>query len=615
MKVSKLLNSYFSHHLHYFNVESTYLTNKEVSVRLEKGSSCYVGSSPYSTTGYELTLGQGFYYMVRELSDYNIPMDHTQKVYQDIYRVYEAAFFHELGHVIYTPLRYCIRSFEGFASQNASQFAKLASTISNIVEDVVVEGEIRSLRPHTTPSIKHLRSLVFNNVPDDITEDINGVLRVVTHNYRTTKTEYVSYPDKDIQKMIMSFMYSAVNESNPRVRVRKSIAFARAVFDVFNLKKDIHYTNIFDGIPQSFIDNIPKEYKDSSDNQKQEDTPTFVSNMSSSDDARETEEKQSSAAQPEDSPSDEDVDESVKKQISPKSSDEGPIDKLPDLPDMSDVLQDTRKCEKNITGSHVFRDINKRNISSVHRNKYKTIVSRYSSLINKIYSVIKKKKAMNTTRWEPGKTKGKLNPKSFHQRTHKIYKSRSGIQRESDLAISILVDASGSMYGGKTKICGEAMIVLAEVCHKLKIPFEINAFTLNYDKAVTVGFKQFNQDFNSVKPHLVTIVEGERPVGYDLYTANIDEININYIWKKFKKLPEKDKILIVISDGSTCGNTNDLKQLIKQVEASGIAVVGLGINSTEVQEIYKDHKVFKSTSDLDQLPAYLTKFLSSKIFK
>lgn len=263
---------------------------------------------------------------------------------------------------------------------------------------------------------------------------------------------------------------------------------------------------------------------------------------------------------------------------------------------------------------HRFQTIKGRYDSSYLINEYLNVVSKYSLMINQIADLIKKRKNWNNTHWEEGKTSGKLNDKAFYKRTHKIYKQRSLPKREADLAFSILVDNSGSMCGMKTRICGEALIVLSEVCNKLKIPFEVNAFT-EAGEAITIGLKSFEDDFNKVKTNLSLIQQQKSVPGLSMFCGNIDEINLEFVWRNFRKRKEKDKIIIVISDGQTCGSEKELKNLANTIHKDKITILGLGIKSDCVDRIYAQHKTFHSDEDLNMLPKFLNDYLVKNIFK
>ena len=93
------------------------------------------------------------------------------------------------------------------------------------------------------------------------------------------------------------------------------------------------------------------------------------------------------------------------------------------------------------------------------------------------------------------------------------------------------------------------------------------------------------------------------------FCGNEDEVNLYYLWKEFQRNKHKDKLIIVISDGETCGNSETLRKLVKEIEAGGISILGLGIQSRAVSNLYTHYKLFDTKESLDSLPEFLTSTL------
>jgi cobalamin biosynthesis protein CobT len=99
------------------------------------------------------------------------------------------------------------------------------------------------------------------------------------------------------------------------------------------------------------------------------------------------------------------------------------------------------------------------------------------------------------------------------------------------------------------------------------------------------------------------------------FSGNIDEVNLRYVRDILNKQPQKDKMCIVISDGATCGDWKILRQVAKNMEDSGILMLGVGIFDKNVETIYDNHIVLKETKDLEQLASFLNKYLVRHVFK
>ena len=610
MVLSNLIKSHLAHSLSYFRLEGSYLTSSSITIQLKDDSRC---SSTDDHGRKQIILGTKFYPTIRkvdplkELSPCDVPFVHNE-----LALVYEGVYFHELGHLLYTPISLVTNMYNTFRHQHATSFFQMFAFISNLVEDVAIEGEIQLLRPHVSPSIELLRRVCFNIPPKEITMDFDGAISLLLHNYRTVSSTKVVYPDEKMHKALMSWMYVCVNTSEPDLRAFRCLAFARMLWDVYNLEKAPHLSDYEGGLDSTFYTNIPEEYKDEKNKQA---IPKYSNELEN------VEEKRASGGQEEVQSLEgqaltdtEGVDAKVVKAI-PSTSTAEPIQELPAKPLAKHIYQEAFDAQTfTESRGHEIIDMTKYD-HSTHRSLYNDVVHQYGSLINRVASIIKKQRSWNTSRWEPAKTSGVLNDKAFMKRTHKIYKQRTGKKHEADLLISILLDNSGSMSGQRTHICGKAVIVLAEVCHKLRIPFEIKAFT-EYRYPTTLIFKNFNQLYERVKESLMWIVEStSHPEVTEMFHGNVDEVNLEALWRNMRTRKEKDKLIIVVSDGQTCGSSTNLRNVISKIEKDNISVLGLGIQSKYVADIYPSYKLFDSAEDLEELPGFLISYLKGKVFK
>lgn len=203
----------------------------------------------------------------------------------------------------------------------------------------------------------------------------------------------------------------------------------------------------------------------------------------------------------------------------------------------------------------------------------------------------------------------------------RIFQRKLARGRAADLVVSLVTDNSGSMNGKKSQICSRACIVLAQACDWSGIPFEINAFTKTSDTDSGISFtiteKGFEDSFESSKPFLAindsSLIGGLRSDRYiPTFAGNSEEVNLYYIWQKFKKSKHKTKLMFVLCDGGTTGSRDSLRTVVRQMqEESGIIVIGIGILDTSVVGIYDNVKVFHTMKELeDELAPYLIDTLS-----
>ena len=205
----------------------------------------------------------------------------------------------------------------------------------------------------------------------------------------------------------------------------------------------------------------------------------------------------------------------------------------------------------------------------------------------------------------------------------RLFKKKLARGRDADLVVSLLCDNSGSMSGEKSRICSNACIVLAQACEWSGIPYEINAFVKTFDGydgiSYTIVEKAFEDTLEQAKPYLAIndgklLYEKIRKInsGVPTFAGNSEEVNIFYIWQKFKKVKHRTKLMFVLCDGMTTGSSDALHKVVTKMESEdNIIVIGIGILCSDVTRSYNHAKVFNSMSELEAgLGPYLIDTLS-----
>jgi cobalamin biosynthesis protein CobT len=166
-----------------------------------------------------------------------------------------------------------------------------------------------------------------------------------------------------------------------------------------------------------------------------------------------------------------------------------------------------------------------------------------------------------------------------------------------DTAVSILIDESLSMCSGDRFEGARCMaIALGETLSALAIPFEVIGFDTVGMLHGSIGsrnrtnsmnyriFKSFDENYRAVKERFGSISYGG---------SNIDGEAVLAIAKRLASRRETRKILIVLSDGtpecyglSRLVLKNHLREVVERVTASGIEVLGIGIQTNCVREFY-----------------------------
>lgn len=107
-----------------------------------------------------------------------------------------------------------------------------------------------------------------------------------------------------------------------------------------------------------------------------------------------------------------------------------------------------------------------------------------------------------------------------------------------------------------------------------------------------------------------------RIAGMQPYGSNRDGTALWYAGSRLLERPEKQKLLFVISDGAPNANQyggtgakRDLQKIRKKLLQQGVffQAAAIGSDKEAIQEIYEES--FLDITDLEQLPALLTKKL------
>lgn len=240
--------------------------------------------------------------------------------------------------------------------------------------------------------------------------------------------------------------------------------------------------------------------------------------------------------------------------------------------------------------------------------------------------------------WREEQTRGGLSPRTLYRLAMdaddlRIFRNRASVQGRS-MAISIVLDASGSMTVGKMEVARDALRVLLDALHDLKIPTE--AFTFTTGDAVDIakaassaGVTQ--QEFFRRYARLANLEIGliknfEEPVKAALQrlpsvrgtglTPLGEALQIGAA--RLANRRETRRILLAITDGRPgCegGGSAALihaQQITKRIQSAGLELIGVGIQDESLCAIVADTIV---VDDINQLPARLCRLLGRTLMK
>jgi cobaltochelatase CobT len=223
---------------------------------------------------------------------------------------------------------------------------------------------------------------------------------------------------------------------------------------------------------------------------------------------------------------------------------------------------------------------------------------------------------MKQTGWDRGQTRGKLSGKDCHKLycgalKPAVFKVRQASKIQQDTAIFLLGDCSGSMSGSKYLTSAAAQIATSEVLQALKIPHMMMQFTSSRSRIHYI-MKNFSERFVSRDTMIERYGHGDITMG-----CNADGEAVTRAAQILAQRPEKQKILIVLSDGSPAyGNGNDsqyLKDTVASIEGSRqMDIIGIGLMDDNVERYYKSSKVIHRIEDLEPV---LIGLLKQKVLK
>lgn len=567
---------------------------------------------------YRICIGGAFIKNALGLQDRIKASDFNSALVRDIDRLFRGLYYHEVGHLRYTDMK-DTRVFE-YPEEELRPFVK---KLSNILEDIAMENFGMAVAfPYTKKYFHFIIKKVF--LPTcaryEDKEDAGSFLSFLLLKLRCGK-EFLGTNKfySDNEKVLWPMIKDVLTEPNGTERITKTLVLAEWIFknapfdcrfttpdDIFidvdwltpgksdpsrPLKKDEREHSIDGGLGRD----TGKGSGCSSDDRGQDETDTCSFDPKSIDEIA--------------SGSDtEDIEETYDPTNDPA---------LCDLEEISDSFNDVLGCADHyeIIAKQYF--VGSDSVTNVLRDR----IVKYGSLITAIKDAIAVYQSRIKPKYTPGFSNGKLSLKTVIKAkasgvpNAKPFMKKIESQVAPDLAICLVVDNSGSMEGNKSHICTNSSLALAQACELVKVPIEVSCFTEKCNNAITIHIKSFNESLEQSLPYF-GLLDSDlcKSYSYDkdeipLFFGNIDEVNIYHIWKNFLKCPHKNKLMIVISDGETCGSSETLRNLVKDIEASGIHVIGLGIQSRAAASIYPDCKTFVSNESLNELPEFMTDLL------
>lgn len=611
--IEKLVNVALS--LKQLNKLSNYATaraGKDVRVISDSSYNCY--SQHDYWTGLVITLGREFY---QKTFDDNVPVPYSEvkTKYVRVASIMFGAYYHELFHVLYTPFQYC----QQITSSCKPEFRSFAHQVSNILEDITIEGTGMNRYPYSIQYVELLTEcfrqpsqidMVTKAITDEPTNP-GTMLAYLLHFCR--ETDMSQFPEyklwNDNKEFIEWGAYKCINTIDPYLRTRRQMAFALELCKILDMKEPSK-----DNLENPDTESISKEANS-----------TSIQSSSGSMGSRAVEPMKNltntASSGPRSSTNPQDTDEDIKapSQLKEQKASRGGSEGAGEDPANADLTKAGITMLANddpvSNYSHYADRLNKYVNTIQYLPEYNKVVREYDKQIRNVVAIIRKMLSQNNAGWSKFKMKGQFDVSTTYKKdNYKFFKKKNAPAPTADLVFEILVDNSGSMHGSKAKLAGKALIIFCEALDRLHIPFSVDVFTEGRS-AITISLKDYNETYAKTKTNMTLFTQQFDVDKLCTWSGNIDEINLQYVSYDLLQRKEADKVLLVISDGATCGSWKTLKQVASNIEKQNVTVLGIGIFDNNVENIYSKHIVLREQKDLEGLGAFLNKYLIGKIFK
>lgn len=222
------------------------------------------------------------------------------------------------------------------------------------------------------------------------------------------------------------------------------------------------------------------------------------------------------------------------------------------------------------------------------KTRYEHIAANVKLVNAQLIKQIRDIKTYNVGGKYSGLTSGKLDRKNLYKyKTDKnIFYQNTYKQKECDLAIGIMLDASGSMSGHGIEDGRTTMIVLHETLKALGINHCIMDHTC-YGSDYQCDLRRY-QCFREDKGYRIR--KNYALANITAEAGNCDSGALWFLEKALLRTKNKDKICLIFSDGAPteCSGT-DLVEQVRHMERHGIKVIGIGIGFPNISRYYSDY--------------------------
>lgn len=619
----------------------------------------------------------------------NITLPMLSENVDDVMRTYIKGFLdHESAHVLYTDGPIFRKRIEKIEKKYGEKVAQMVLMLFNVAEDARIEELMKKRYKGSKENFSNVLKMILEKNMSGLKEDssaeeiIDGM--IVFYARWLVGSEFAT---------------EFFNEHQEYLELCK--AYDKGIDNLYTLMSKAQSSEEILDVIEEYLkkheDKMSSSMKESSGGgskkgKKSEGSGKSVKTEKKSEES-EKEEKDSEKSSEESSEKDDKKDDSEKSKDSEdkdgesdkdrKDKEDGKGDGEKDEEDSSEEDELTKEIEKLITGED-FGDSIRAEIKKIIRQEngsgrapkvYRPLTTRYDRIepqsvksysiqsflernprtykefleeTAQYSSVIQKQlerymSALSISSWEYGHKKGCLYGAGLSRLItgdERVFRKKME-RKTKDVAVSLLIDLSGSMMGTPVKYACMSAYIFAKALSKIGINFEILGFTTDWNEPRDSFFQTLKKTEEKAfdgQPSYTRIEPLNMPIfkkfgdKFSIETAqtlcyfsdsecpmnnNVDGECVLIASSRLLAQPQKRKILFVFSDGDPAFQTNysvwekkHLHYAIEQVTKAHIETFGIGICSDSVKKFYPHYSIVNEIEDLGkETLTQLKKFL------
>lgn len=619
----------------------------------------------------------------------NITLPMLSENVDDVMRTYIKGFLdHESAHVLYTDGPIFRKRIEKIEKKYGEKVAQMVLMLFNVAEDARIEELMKKRYKGSKENFSNVLKMILEKNLSRLKEDssaekiIDGM--IVFYARWLVGSEFAT---------------EFFNERQEYLELCK--AYDKGIDNLYTLmskaKSSEEILDVIEEFLKKHEDKMSSSTKESSGGgskkgKKSEGSGKSVKTEKKSEES-EKEEKDSEKSSEESSEKDDKKDDSEKSKNSEDKDGESDKDRKDkegedgggekDEEDSSEEDELTKEIEKLITGedfgdsirAEIKKIIRKENGSGKAPKVYRPLTTRYDRIepqsvksysiqsflernprtykkfleeTAQYSSVIQKQlerymSALSVSGWEYGHKKGCLYGAGLSRLItgdERVFRKKME-RKTKDVAVSLLIDLSGSMMGTPVKYACMSAYIFAKALSKIGINFEILGFTTDWNEPRDSFFQTLKKteekafdgrpSYTRIEPLIMPIfkkfedkfsTETAQTLCYFSDSEcsmnnNVDGECVLIASSRLLAQPQKRKILFVFSDGDPAFQTNysvwekkHLHYAIEQAKKAHIETFGIGICSDSVSKFYPHYSIVNEIEDLGkETLTQLKKFL------